>query len=165
MDDGLTLPPLRVTEKKGRTFDVPPVAQPVDANFGNRARLVGFNTPDGLQISRSECGGNCAVQVETVWQGIGEMEQPYRIFAHLVGPAGGIAAQSDAQPGERGRHPTTGWLPGEVVTHPVRIALPPDVTPGSYTLRLGMYLPPAGPRLPVENSANDFVDIATVTVK
>ena len=91
------------------------------------------------------------------------------IFFHLVDAGGQIVVQRDAAPGQWGKEPTTGWLPNEVVTHPVELLLPPELSPGQYTMHLGMYFPPDGPRLPVlgENgqSMSDFVVVGTVEVR
>ena len=42
-----------------------------------------------------------------------------------------------------------GLEPGDVWIQPVEIALPSDLSPGSYTLSLGLYSPQTGARLPI----------------
>lgn len=170
LDNGLTLPPLRVVEKENRNFTLPKMQTRLDANFENKARLVGFSAQSRLQFEQSACAaGQCTLHLEFYWQGLAEMEQPYRIFLHVVNAAGEIVAQWDAAPGRGGKEPTTGWLPGEVVTHPVDLTLPIDIAAGEYRLVTGMYLPPDGPRLTVVNpsgqSAADSVTVATLTVR
>ena len=96
------------------------------------------------------------------------MDVLYFVFLHVVDEQGQIVAQHDLGPGKRGKQPTTSWLPGEVVLDPVDLSLPPDLSPGLYTLRLGMYLPPAGPRLLVldekEQPVADFIEVGTLEV-
>jgi hypothetical protein len=97
------------------------------------------------------------------------MEWPYQRFLHLVNEKGDIVAQQDRTPGQGGMHPTTGWPPGEVITDPVELPLPASIAPGRYTIRLGMYLPPDGPRLLVldgEGQAiSDFVEVMAFEVE
>lgn len=173
--DSLNLDWLAVTEEE-RTFTVPPIAHPVETNLDNKARLLGYNTSlppasgpkPQFQWSRSACAVQteaCHIHFDFIWQGISEMEAVYSVFLHLVDAQGQPLAQQDKGPGIRGKEPTTTWLPGEVISDPVDLSLSPDLPPGTYTLRLGMYLPPLGPRLPVMDGAGqDFVDIGTIEV-
>ncbi len=96
------------------------------------------------------------------------MEQLYQVFLHVVDSQGQLVTQHDRVPGKGGRQPTTAWLPGEVVTDPIELPLPADIATGIYTIRLGMYLPPVGPRLHILNAAeeaiSDFIDVGTFKV-
>ncbi|HMR64563.1 MAG TPA: hypothetical protein PKE64_11190, partial [Anaerolineae bacterium] len=176
--DGLDLDSLTVTEKEDRLFTPPSIRYPLEVNLDNRAKLIGFNTdlaaePDGqsdLQLNRATCPAEgCPLTVEFYWQALSEMDQPYQVFFHLVDANGQIVAQLDRAPGPGGKEPTTGWLPGEIVSHPVDLSLAPDLPVGRYTLRLGLYLPPTGPRLPVADStgqrtALDYIDVASIKI-
>jgi len=173
--ESLSLNRLEVTEEE-RVFAAPSVPYPVDANLDNKVRLLGYNTSlsgeSGLQWSREKCATNaeaCQIHFDFYWQGLNEMDGLYFVFLHLVDEQGQIVAQQDKGPGIRGKEPTTSWLPGEVITDPVDLILQPDRTPpGSYTLRIGMYLPPGGPRLPVLDQTGqpvgNFVEIGTIEV-
>ena len=173
LDDGLNLPPLQVTEKEARQFELPPLEQRLEANFAGKALLTGYNTRAPLQVNQAECAAGtvdaCRVALEMFWQGVTEMEHPYNIFIHVVNAQGQIIAQSDHAPGRRGKQPTTGWLPGEVVLDPVDLPLPPDIAPGRYTLRAGLYLPTDGTRLQRLDSsgqpASDFVEVGAIEVR
>jgi hypothetical protein len=170
---------LEVTEKEGRVFELPQLQFPVEANLDNKVKLLGYNTslpaasklPLKLQWSREKCATAaeaCLVHFDFYWQGLREMDQLYFVFLHLVDSQGRPLAQQDKGPGIRGKEPTTSWLLGEVIADPVDLTLPPDLSPGQYTLRIGMYLPPQGPRLPVVDvagrSVGDFVEIGTIEV-
>lgn len=174
--DSLNLDWLAVTEEE-RTFSVPPIAHPLEANLDNKAKLLGYNTslppvsgPKAeFQWSRSACAARpeaCHIHFDFIWQGVSEMDAVYSVFLHLVDGQGNPLAQQDKGPGIRGKEPTTTWLPGEVITDPVDLTLSPDqLPPGRYTLRIGMYLPPDGPRLPlVDGGGQNFVEIGTVEV-
>jgi len=111
---------------------------------------------------------SCQINVEFYWRATNEMDQPYRVFLHVVDGQGQIVTQHDRVPGKDGRQPTTAWLPGEVVADPIRLLLPTEIAPGQYTIRVGMYLPPTGPRLFVLNEAGepiaDYIDVGMLEV-
>ena len=170
---------LAVTEKEGRVFAAPCLQYPVRANLEDKALLLGYNasipqrpdSPSGLQIDQAACSArpeSCQIHFDFYWQGITEMAELYLVFLHLVDSEGQIIAQHDRVPGLRGKQPTTSWLPREVVIDPVDLRLPADIRPGNYTLRLGMYLPPKGPRLLLLNDQKqpsaDFVEVGNVLV-
>jgi hypothetical protein len=178
--DSLKLDWLAVVEKEGRVFETPAVQQPIDANFENKVKLIGYNSPqlsavgdnDMFLLRPAGCltePGACQLRFDFYWQGLSEMDQLYTVFLHLVDEQGQIVAQHDRGPGIRAKEPTTSWLPGEVVLDPVDLSLPPDLAPGQYTLRMGMYLAPDGPRLQRLNAqgqvVGDFVEVGTVAVE
>jgi hypothetical protein len=155
--DTLNLDWLEVTEKEGRLFEVPELQYALETNFEDKTRFLGYNSPQLvkpehrlLQFSQSACAADpkaCQIHFDFYWQGLAEMDVLYFVFLHVVDEQGQIVAQHDQGPGKRGKQPTTSWLPGEIVLDPVDLILHSDLPPGKYTLRLGMYLPPDGPRL------------------
>jgi hypothetical protein len=166
---------LNVTPKTDRNFEIPAINHPIEANLENKVRLLGYDItlpaadpPGTFQLDPAACKSEaCTIDIELYWQGISEMESLYRVFLHLVDDEGQIVTQRDGVPG-RGKHPTTGWLPDEVITDPVEIALPAEIAPGQYALRVGMYLPPDGPRLLIVGESaqpvSDFLDIANLVI-
>jgi hypothetical protein len=177
--DSLYLDWLEVVEKEERVFEVPEIQVSADVNLENKARLIGYDSShvdqsgaaSTLDFKRSDCqasAGACRMHFDFYWQGLAEMDQLYFVFVHVVDAEGHIAIQHDQSPGIRGKQPTTSWLPGEVVTDPVDLILPASITAGDYTLRLGMYLPPAGPRLLVLNNEgqplSDSVDVGIIRI-
>ncbi len=120
-----------------RSFDLPAVSQPVTATLGGAIRL------HGVDVARAE--GELAVKL--VWQSLAPLTTSEKVFVHLVGPDGSLIAQSDALPA--GGYGTEQWVEGEVVIDEHRLALPPDLPPGDYRLRVGMYDPATGARLTV----------------
>ncbi len=72
----------------------------------------------------------------------------YTVFLHLVSATGALAMEPADAPPLNGDWPTTAWLPGATVTDTHLIALPADLPPGRYDLRLGLYDPATGDRLP-----------------
>ena len=92
------------------------------------------------------------------WQATGPISQDYTVFTHLVDSQGNLIAQQDNVP-QKGRYPTSLWSPGEIVLDPYVLHLPPDLLPGRYALRVGLYHPQTGQRLPVQNGAMDYVEL------
>jgi hypothetical protein len=177
---GLNLAWLEVTEKENRVFAPPPIQHPLDANLENKTRLLGYNTalaavpgrPNHFQLDRSTCTQgeteDCLLALDFYWQGLSEMALPYQVFFHVVDANGKIVAQRDAAPGRAGKEPTTGWLPGEIVAHPVELPLSPDLAGGQYSIRIGLYLPPNGPRLFILDetgqAVKDFVEVGKIEI-
>jgi hypothetical protein len=180
IDQGLNLAWLEVTEKENRVFTPPAIQHTLDANLENKTHLLGYNTalpalpgkPNRFRLDLPTCAQGeaegCTLELEFYWQGLSEMELPYQVFFHLVNAEGQIVAQRDAAPGRAGKEPTTGWLPGEVVAHPVELPLSPDLAGGQYIMRIGLYLPPDGPRLVILDETGqikgDFVEVGQVEV-
>ena len=88
--------------------------------------------------------------VTLYWQAQVEMDVPYTVFVHLLGPDGRVVAGHDSEP-QNGTRPTTGWVPGEYITDPHAVLIPTDLAPGDYVVEVGLYDAgaPEMPRLPV----------------
>jgi hypothetical protein len=71
-----------------------------------------------------------------------------------------VVAQVDLPP-LAGVAPTTTWLPGEILTDPYTLPLPPSLSPGDYRLITGLYHAVTGERLLVA-SGGDFVELVTL---
>jgi hypothetical protein len=91
------------------------------------------------------------------WQAQGVVKDDYTVFVHVVGPDGQMWGQRDA-PSDNGAYPTRRWAAGEVVADPVRVALPADLPAGPLEVRVGMYRPDTGQRLPVLDAGGQPVD-------
>jgi hypothetical protein len=73
----------------------------------------------------------------------------------LVNPlddtAAGILAQTDEAP-LAGTYPFWVWRPGETVREPITLQIPPDASPGTYSLVAGIYDADTGERLPISGA-------------
>jgi len=139
-----------------RLFNTPVIQYRVDARLGDWVVLAGFDAPDQVKPGQS-------MQVTLVWQALGETDQDYKVFVHLLGPDGRLVAQSDAMPASWTR-PTSGWQVGEFVTDPHTLDLKPDLPPGEYRLVAGMYDATTGQRLPVA-AGGDRIELIQVLVR
>jgi hypothetical protein len=131
-----TLPgALHVTAPE-RNFAVPQMQQPVDADFGGQVRLLGYD----LERTEKE------LHLSLYWQALAAMNADYKLFVHLFDPqTEQIVAQQDVLVGGDG-HPTTRWVPQEVVTSQISLSLE-GVPSGQYRLAVGLYQPSG--RLPI----------------
>lgn len=127
-----------------RSFEPPQPQVARAANFDDRISLVGADLTPG-PISPGS-----ALQVTLHFQALSDMDIPYTVFVHLLGPDGRVAAGHDGQPAF-GERPTTSWVPGEFVADLHEVPLPSDLAAGQYVVEVGLY--DAGltalPRLPI----------------
>jgi hypothetical protein len=132
-DNTITLQPVQVTPGRGlRQADVP---NRVNYRLGDHIRLLGY---DWQRES---------VTLTLYWQTDQPLADDYVVFVHLLDEQGQLAWGADTPP-LGGLYPTTGWQPGAIVADPRPLALS-DLTPGNYTLAVGMYPPDTLARLPV----------------
>jgi hypothetical protein len=80
---------------------------------------------------------------------------------------GQIVAQNDSAPAA-GTRPASSWSVGELIADRRGLLLPGDLPPGEYGLRVGIYLPASGERLPVVdgdgNKAGDSLPLGHLAV-
>ena len=110
-----------------------PVPLPVAAVlFGEQIQLTAAALPAGPQ----RAGDILPLQLQ--WQALAPIPERYKVFLHLVGADGQIVAQRDSEPGG-GLALTDRWETGVTVIDNHGIYLPLELTPGQYTVRLGLY--------------------------
>lgn len=146
------------------TREFPHNFQQETAVFTNAFTLLGYALPS----TTIQPGG--AAQLTLYWQvGAGHVETPFpsqaaplAAFVHISGtdPAQ-IVAQYDGW-----STALSGLEPGDMITQPVTINVPADTPAGNYFVRLGLYSPQSGLRLPVtvDGEVQDSVLITAVTV-
>jgi hypothetical protein len=123
--------------------------QATELRWGESISLRGYD----LRQSQDELG------LTLYWLAERPLAQSYKLFVHLVDPAGGgIVAQSDGVP-RNWSYPTDIWEAGEIVRDPVALPLA-DVAPGTYELRLGWYAVDGAERLPACSSADCAMEAA-----
>jgi len=136
-----------------RSFTPPPMGQslPTPANFGDLAELLGYD----LDTTSAKAGGS--LRLTLYWRCRSETDKRYKVFTHLLSPAGTVAAQVDAEPVGNTR-PLTSWVGGEVITDAYDIPLPAPLPAGNYQLEVGLYAAPDGARLPLLDAAGKQAD-------
>ncbi len=150
-----------------------PTLSPLDVTFAEGIHLTGFQISD-LQSSIPNPQSpiqnpKSRISIVLQWQPTLSVSRDYTVFVHLVAPDGAVAAQSDARPAWVVPWPTDRWSPGQLVLDGHRILLPPDLPPGRYQVRAGLYYWETMQRLPVLDEAmqpvGDSVLLGEVTVE
>jgi uncharacterized membrane protein len=120
-----------------------PTLSPLDVTFA-----------EGIRLTKSQIP-NLKSQISIVlqWHPTLPVSRDYTIFVHLVAPDGTVVAQSDARPAWVVPWPTDRWSPGQLVLDGHRVPLPPDLPPGHYQVRAGLYYWETLERLPVLDEA------------
>lgn len=155
--------PLSVSEPgavkvTGRGPAIPADALPAEAEFEEPIRLRAY------ELAPLRIGQTAALTL--YWEATGAPSADYTVFVHLLDANGNLAAQADAPPGSdahAGRYPTSWWAAGETIRDVHVLHLPADLTPGAFSLRLGLYQPETGERVLLASGA-DAAELGAVNV-
>ncbi len=125
--------------------------------------FLGYHLRPGSRVQQGK-----RMQVELYWKTQRRISVDYTVFVHLLGPfnpatGGPVWAQDDSPPLDGG-HPTTRWLPGEVIGDRHTFTIPENAPPGEYQIEAGMYDPRTGERLAVPGSDQGRILLATIRV-
>jgi len=113
-------------------------------NFGEHILL------DGYTLAESELAPGDILQLTLFWRTDEELAQRYKVFLHLLDENGQLVAQRDSEPGST-LNPTNTWHSDETILDNHGLLIPADLSPGSYTLTLGLYdIADPSIRLPVQ---------------
>jgi hypothetical protein len=133
-------------------------AHPLEAQFGEVARLSGYTLSD-QQITTGEI-----LSVRLYWLSQTETDVAYRAFIHLGRDP--VWGQHDDDPACR--LPTTVWRAGQTAVGQFRVVPGPETPPGDYPLVVGLYHPTTGDRLPISDNdgqpVGDSLILTTVQV-
>ncbi|RME49586.1 MAG: hypothetical protein D6796_04660, partial [Caldilineae bacterium] len=129
--------------------DAPAVVQhPLHADFGDAVRLLGVDPPPETVIA----GRPLAVTV--YWRALHPLAADYAVFLHLDAPDGETLATADeTHPADI---PTSHWPPSLYLRNPLQLTVPAGALPIRYTLRVGLYDPQTGQRLPLPGGETAF---------
>ncbi len=72
------------------------------------------------------------------WHALEPIPVDWTVFVHLVDGVDQLVAESNSKP-QRGAFPMPRWTAGDWVADQHNLALPADVPPGRYRLRVGLY--------------------------
>jgi hypothetical protein len=133
-----------------RLYDVPmDVARPLlDDCFGETICLRGAMMPAWAAAPGQ------TVELTLYWQALVEPAAVYTAFVHLLNEAGETVLTADHWPGGL---PSDIWAAGQVIEDRVPLALPAELPPGVYRIRLGLYTADDGRRLPLDGAEADYL--------
>jgi hypothetical protein len=129
---------------------LPSQAQPLRVQFDDGIELVGYRV-------ESDVNADPSVAVTLYWRARAFVKWPWTVFRHVMAD-GELVGQRDGPP-VGGKWPTTCWEPGQVVMDAERIPLDAHDLEGA-TLRIGLYDPQSGRRLPVTGADSAAQDDA-----
>lgn len=114
-------------------------------DFGGQMALEQFSmTPDAFPFGPE-------LAIETHWRALAAPAGDYTLFVHLIDQQGDTVAAKDL-PLTGGYYPSGLWEGGDRVTHVHRLPLPATQADGEYALRIGLYDPATGIRLPITDA-------------
>jgi hypothetical protein len=118
------------------------IQYPLFRSLGLRLAFLGYDLdPTTVSVSADD-----TVDLTLWWQGLATMDRDYTAFVHLTASDGRLWAQEDKLL-EHDGHSTSIWEPGAVVKQEFQLHLPPDIPPGEYTVKAGVYYWETGERL------------------
>jgi 4-amino-4-deoxy-L-arabinose transferase-like glycosyltransferase len=129
-----------------QAYATPAIEKPLKHRLSDQFELIGYNL-DRTVVSPGE-----AIGLRLYWKALRRPEADYTVFVQVRDTENHIVAQKDGAP-QQGAYPTSFWDAGEVVIDNRMIEIPADAPVGKYPIRVGMYLPADGSRLPIDGKA------------
>jgi hypothetical protein len=123
-----------------------PLSQPALFTFGDEIALEQFSLSPAAFPFGSE------LVITLPMRALKQPASDYTVFVHLI-DAQGATVQTFDLPLTDGYYPSGLWETGEQVTHIHRLPVASTLLAGQYTLRMGLYDPQSGARLPVFDAA------------
>ena len=104
--------------------------------------------------------GTLNPELTLFWQADTIPQTDYTVFVHILNSQGNLVAQADSPPAA-GTYPTSLWDSGEIIKDQ---RLLPALSPGDYTLSVGLYRPDTFERLPVANQPDGVVTLTSFKI-
>jgi hypothetical protein len=153
----------------GTAVDVPIIADVVSPAGDMRVEIDGEQAdiafPNFAALKAVELPGIFAAgarfDLGLLWWVTGATPDSWSQFVHLIGEDGTAVVLADGEP-RRGAYPTWAWAAGEWIADRWMLALPDNLQPGQYTLKLGFYRKDTGERMPVTQAGAAVNDGAAV---
>ena len=132
----LTIPVSQLTDtsqsqQRFRNFDVPAIAYPLDVNFQQNLKLLGYD------LSTQRLNPGEIIDITFYWQSLQVAKKDYFTFIHL------LDTNQDQRGSVEGRllegYPFVFWYPGEIVTDRRQIHVSDEAPAGVAWLQVGGY--------------------------
>jgi hypothetical protein len=138
--------------------------QPMDVSWVNGIKLTGYEMYLSDDEPRSDNRHRLGVYL--YWQATQPMFEMRKVFVHVIDANGQLVAQHDGVPA-LWTYPTSDWKVGEVVVDFHSVVFESPLSPGTYTVRVGLYASGPGRDAVVDSSGapvGDFVILETLTI-
>jgi hypothetical protein len=86
-----------------------------------------------------------ALELRLTWHALGPQNRDWWAFVHLEDAEEGLVAEANAEVGG-GVFPMLHWRAGDWAEDHHRLEIPPELPPGTYALRVGLWYPETGRR-------------------
>jgi len=120
----------------------------------------------GWQLSGPARPGDTP-ELVLIWHALGRQNRNWTVFVHLVDAQEQIVAE-DNRPPQDDAFPMLQWVAGDWVEDRHPLALPANLAPGEYHIRVGLFFPRTERRAGVYSKRGtlrgDYLDIGTLTV-
>lgn len=146
-----------------------PPGHVIDAQHPLRIDLDGRFWLLGYDLDRDRVAQGDALQVVLYWQAQQRTSTNYRPFVHLDAPTDQRtwAISDNFHPGDATAQielPTGTWDTSRYVRDEHHLLVPPAVPPVTFNLRVGLYDPETGLRVPLADGGDDTITLQTVHV-
>jgi uncharacterized membrane protein len=128
---------------------------PMDVRFTEPIALAGYD------LSATSCAPGESLDLALYWRASGHIAGNYVVFTHLLAPDGRMVAGSDHIAGADS-YPASLWTEGALVRNTFTLRVPPDASPGTFTIQVGLY--DSQGRLKLADGA-DRILLAEIVVK
>ncbi len=133
------------------------VQHPLQVDFGDKIRLLGVDLPPQTAAPGDE------ISLTAYWRALQKLDTNYAVFLHLDAPDGTtIATVDQLHPNDI---PTANWPPALYLRNSLTLRVPAKTLPIRYSLRVGMYNPQSGQRLPVQDGSGNAFEVGQVWVE
>lgn len=138
--------------------ELPPLAHPLEATFGEDIHLLGY---DAQTLT---CPRQGALHITLYWKPTEPVAESYHVRLRLVGLSGHVWWEEEGRLPVGDHYPTNAWRPGKVIPDYHEIPIEATLQPGDYRLEVGLFHPFAEIGLPVNGGQADRATLGTVTV-
>ena len=115
-------------------LEVEAPGQPVDANFGGKARLLRMDTWPADKVTPGQ-----GLSVTLTWEVLDRTDVPYTVAVHLLGTGDQSYGSATSYPGN-GRAATTIWRPGSTFSETYWLSIRPDgPTPTQGRVKVALF--------------------------
>jgi 4-amino-4-deoxy-L-arabinose transferase-like glycosyltransferase len=142
-----------ITQNQAQSCDVSSIP-PASSRFSDALGLTDALLP-GEPIAWP---GQLSILVR--WSGLAALPADYRTIFHLRDEAGRSWAGGGQEILDVDYRRPTAWSPGEWSDQRFRLALPPGIPPGRYTVEMGVFDPLSGVALSAWDAAGDFAGLS-----
>lgn len=140
---------------------LPETAVALPTQFADYIQLLGY------ELSEPEPVLGGALCATLYWQTETAVTTDYTVFMHFAAEDGFVQAQRDSAPAF-GFSPTSRWQPNLVMGDLHCLQIPPHLQLGTYHLKVGLYNPATGARLPLlahdGSPADDELQLTVVSL-